>query len=63
MNFCWEPALAEHVTIARLGAKADGIAETASGPLFVPFALPGETVTIEREGARAHLAQRRCRLA
>jgi 23S rRNA (uracil1939-C5)-methyltransferase len=47
--------LAEQVTITRLGAKADGIAETASGPLFVPFALPGETVTIEREGARAHL--------
>lgn len=46
----------ECVTIARLGAKADGIAETASGPIFVPFALPGETVTVEREGARAHLA-------
>lgn len=47
--------MAEHVTITRLGAKADGIAETASGPLFVPFALPGETVTIERDGARAQL--------
>ena len=33
--------MAERVTIARLGAKADGIAETASGPIFVPFALAG----------------------
>ncbi|WP_210497209.1 class I SAM-dependent RNA methyltransferase [Microvirga antarctica] len=47
--------MAEQVTIGRLGAKADGIAETASGPIFVPFALPGETVTIAREGTRAHL--------
>jgi 23S rRNA (uracil1939-C5)-methyltransferase len=54
-NFCWEHAVAEQVTITRLGAKADGIAESASGPVFVPKALPGETVTIERDGARADL--------
>ena len=47
--------MAERVTITRLGAKADGIAESASGPVFVPKALPGETVTIERDGQRAHL--------
>ncbi|MFC4175324.1 class I SAM-dependent RNA methyltransferase [Microvirga sp. GCM10011540] len=47
--------MAEQVTITRLGAKADGIAESASGPVFVPMALPGETVTIERDGARARL--------
>lgn len=28
--------------IERLGAKGDGIAETADGAVFVPFALPGE---------------------
>ncbi|MBF9231865.1 class I SAM-dependent RNA methyltransferase [Microvirga sp. BT350] len=39
----------------RLGAKADGIAESTGGPVFVPYALPGETVTIERDGARARL--------
>jgi 23S rRNA (uracil1939-C5)-methyltransferase len=45
----------EQVTINRLGAKADGVAESASGPVFVPRALPGETVTIGREGSRADL--------
>ncbi len=30
------------VEIVRLGAQGDGIAETAGGPIFVPFALPGE---------------------
>lgn len=47
--------MAEQVTITRLGAKADGIAEGTSGPIFVPYALPGETVTIERDDGRAHL--------
>ncbi len=47
--------MAEQVTIKRLGAKADGIAEGASGPVFVPKVLPGETVTIERDGSHAHL--------
>lgn len=47
--------MAEQVVIKRLGAKADGIAETASGPVFVPKVLPGETVTIERDGSRADL--------
>ena len=36
---------AEQVTITRLGAEGDGIAE---GPVYVPFALPGETVNIAR---------------
>ncbi len=47
--------MAEQVTIRRLGAKADGIAETSSGPVFVPKVLPGETVTIERDGSHARL--------
>ncbi len=47
--------MAEQVTIKRLGAKADGIAEGASGPVFVPKVLPGETVTFERDGSHAHL--------
>ncbi len=55
MNSCWEPALAEQVIIKRLGAKADGVAETSSGSVFVPKVLPGETVTIEREGSHARL--------
>jgi 23S rRNA (uracil1939-C5)-methyltransferase len=55
VSFCWEPAVAEQVTIRRLGAKADGVAEGASGPVFVPKVLPGEAVTIEREGSHARL--------
>ncbi|KAB2912603.1 MAG: class I SAM-dependent RNA methyltransferase [Hyphomicrobiaceae bacterium] len=34
------------MTITRLGAQGDGIAETAEGPRFVPFALPGERVRL-----------------
>lgn len=45
----------EQVGILRLGAAGDGVAETAAGPLFVPYGLPGETVTVEREGGRARL--------
>jgi len=55
VNFYWEPAVAEQVTIKRLGAKGDGIAEGGSGPAFVPKVLPGETVTIERDGSHARL--------
>ncbi|NIX76764.1 class I SAM-dependent RNA methyltransferase [Microvirga sp. c23x22] len=54
-NFYWERAVTEQITITRLGAKADGVAESASGPVFVPYVLPGETVTIERDGPRANL--------
>ena len=42
-------------TIARLGSQGDGIAETDSGELFIPFTLPGETVTAAREKDRATL--------
>jgi 23S rRNA (uracil1939-C5)-methyltransferase len=37
------------VRIERLGAQGDGVAETAGGPLFVPFALPGELVRVVAE--------------
>ena len=38
----------ETVTITSLGAEGDGIAHTPSGTVYVPFALPGETVAIAR---------------
>ena len=41
--------------IARLGAQGDGIADTETGPIFVPYALPGETVTAARIKDRADL--------
>ncbi|WP_377295924.1 class I SAM-dependent RNA methyltransferase [Rhizobium sp. SGZ-381] len=40
------------VTIARLGAQGHGIAHGEDGPIYVPFALPGETVSIARVGAQ-----------
>jgi 23S rRNA (uracil1939-C5)-methyltransferase len=35
------------LTIDRLGAQGDGVADTPEGPLFVPFTLPGERVRAE----------------
>jgi 23S rRNA (uracil1939-C5)-methyltransferase len=39
--------MTERLVISRLGQRGDGIADTAAGPAFVPYALPGETVTAE----------------
>ncbi|MCD4660544.1 TRAM domain-containing protein, partial [Agrobacterium sp.] len=36
------------VTIKSLGAQGDGIAHCPDGPVYVPFALPGETVAIAK---------------
>lgn len=38
----------ETVTITRLGSGGDGIVSGPDGPVYVPFALPGETVAIAR---------------
>lgn len=40
------------LTIDRVGHQGDGIAETPDGPVFVPGALPGETVRGEVSDAR-----------
>ncbi len=39
--------MVDQLTIARMGRHGDGIADTPEGPVFVPFALPGETVEAE----------------
>ncbi len=39
--------MTEQLTIARLGHRGDGIADTSAGPVYVPYTLPGETVTVE----------------
>src|SRR5437588_11684889 len=31
----------------RMGRGGDGICDTAAGPLYVPYALPGESVTVD----------------
>ena len=46
---------AETVRIGSLGAQGDGVAETEAGPVHVPFALPGESVTIARQKSRGTL--------
>lgn len=38
----------ETITIQKLGAEGDGIAYGENGPVYVPFALPGDTVAIAR---------------
>lgn len=47
--------MSSRFVIDRLGAQGDGIANTETGPVFVPFTLPGETVTAVREKDRAGL--------
>jgi 23S rRNA (uracil1939-C5)-methyltransferase len=52
--------MTEQLTIARLGHRGDGIADTNTGPVYVPYALPGETVTVEPIAGhpdRRHLLQ------
>ncbi len=41
--------------IARLGAQGDGVADTASGPVFVPYSLGGERVQADVRGERGRL--------
>jgi 23S rRNA (uracil1939-C5)-methyltransferase len=43
------------LTILRLGAQGDGVAEHEGRQVFVPFALPGETVEAEVDGDRARV--------
>jgi 23S rRNA (uracil1939-C5)-methyltransferase len=37
----------ERLAIARVGHRGDGVAKTAAGEVFVPYALPGESVSVE----------------
>jgi 23S rRNA (uracil1939-C5)-methyltransferase len=37
----------EQLKITRLGHRGDGVADTSNGPVYVPYTLPGETVTVE----------------
>jgi 23S rRNA (uracil1939-C5)-methyltransferase len=37
----------ERLVVARLGQRGDGIADGIDGPIYIPGALPGETVEVE----------------
>jgi 23S rRNA (uracil1939-C5)-methyltransferase len=39
--------LSERLRIDRIGHRGDGVADTAAGPVYVPYTLPGETVTAD----------------
>lgn len=39
--------MTERLAIARLGSRGDGVADTAAGPIYVGYALPGEVVETE----------------
>ena len=50
-------ALNQTLTIARLGQRGDGVADTPEGQVFVPHALPGESVRVVRNGERARIVE------
>ncbi|OYW67317.1 MAG: RNA methyltransferase [Bosea sp. 12-68-7] len=50
-------AMNEILSVSRLGLRGDGIAQTPTGDVFVPYALPGETVRAVRDGERAQLVE------
>jgi len=39
--------MVERLKIDRIGRRGDGIADTPEGPLYVPYALPGETAEVD----------------
>ena len=41
--------MTEQLTITSIGHHGDGIAETPQGLVYIPYALPGETVEVEPE--------------
>ena len=44
------------LAIAHLGRRGEGVGHDAEGmPVYVPFALPGETVLVERDGERGRV--------
>jgi len=46
---------AQKLEISRLGGQGDGIAETPSGQIFVPFTVPGDVINAGVEKSRASL--------
>jgi 23S rRNA (uracil1939-C5)-methyltransferase len=45
----------QELAIDRLGVRGDGVANSTEGPIFVPFALAGETVLANVEGNHGDL--------
>ncbi|MBE7248913.1 MAG: class I SAM-dependent RNA methyltransferase, partial [Actinomycetospora chiangmaiensis] len=47
----------EQLAIAALGLRGEGVAAHAGRSVYVPYALPGETVRADRDGETAHLIE------
>src|SRR6478672_3351135 len=47
LNSCLGRTMTEQLDISRLGHRGDGIADTPEGPVYVPYALPGEIAVVE----------------
>jgi 23S rRNA (uracil1939-C5)-methyltransferase len=45
--------MVERLRIVRLGARGEGVADSAAGAVYVPYALPGEIVEVEPWPAHA----------
>src|SRR5262245_43893474 len=43
------------LTITGLGSRGDGVAESDGGPVYVPFALPGERIVADVDGNRGDI--------
>lgn len=46
LNFFSGRRVTEQLTIIRLGHRGDGVADTPAGPVYVPYTLPGEKITV-----------------
>jgi 23S rRNA (uracil1939-C5)-methyltransferase len=49
--------LSQRLTIERLGARGEGVARGPDGPIYVPYALAGESVIASVDGERGRLAE------
>ena len=45
----------ETLEVTRLGQRGEGVAAGPVGPVFIPYALPDETVLADRDGDTGHL--------
>lgn len=49
--------MTQRVTIERIGAKGDGVAETETGPLFIPRGIPGDVFRIDHNASTDEMFQ------
>ena len=45
----------ERLAVEHMGHRGDGVAPTPIGPIFIPYALPGERVEVEIKGERGEI--------